>query len=124
MKNPPPTARRDEIFHLFSCSFHLFSSNRNQQPAHLQRVAQRGENFHLFFTFPLYMKKTRRCGSKSFVDRAFRGLLTSAPDESVEQAGSSGTRRKLTRPAALFNLPAGRPPSSIGRGFLIFAGLV
>jgi hypothetical protein len=59
----------------------------------------------------------RKIPPEFFVDRAFAGLIRSAPDETVEQARSPGTRRKLTRPAALFNLLAGRPPSSMDAGF-------
>jgi hypothetical protein len=59
---------------------------------------------------------------KSFIDRSFPALITSAPDETVEQAGCSGTRRLATRPAALFNLLAGRPPFPNGTRVFDFCG--
>src|SRR3954470_9918703 len=58
-----------------------------------------------------------------FVDRSFAALIPSAPDETVEQAGRPGTRRIATRPAALFNLLAGRPPFPNGTRVFDFCGL-
>jgi hypothetical protein len=57
-----------------------------------------------------------------FIDRSFPALITSAPDETVEQAGCTGTRRIVTRPAALFNLLAGRPPFPNGTRVFDFCG--
>jgi acetolactate synthase-1/3 small subunit len=60
--------------------------------------------------------------SKSFIDRPFPALIPSAPDETVEQACSTGTRRLVTRPAALFTSLAGRPPFPNGTRVFDFCG--
>ena len=70
----------------------------------------------------IFARGVFRAGRKSFVDPTFAGLLRSPPDETVEQAGSPGTRRITTRPAALFNLLAGRPPFPNGTRVFDFCG--